>query len=403
MNQSPSAGPSRLLLLATVLVVAANMRPAITVVGPLIQRIGADTGMSAVSLGLLGAAPVFTFAVVSPFVHLLGQRWGIDRVIFLAMAVLTVGTLLRAVPPAPYTLFSGTVLLAAAIGVINVLVPIVVKRDFPGRVPMMTAAYTASLTAVASVASGVAVPLADSIGWQYTLASIALLAVIAAALWSTRICRHNGENHAVTVDNTSQGSLHRDRNVWVSGLAWQVTLFFGFQSSIFYFFLTWMASIHTYQGFSELTAGFSVATFQAVGIIATLVVGRLMQQMEDHRMVTVGLGAGMATGVLGMIIFPTLMPLWAIVCGLTSTATLMVSLTMISLRANSAQQATQLSGMAQGVGYVIGGVLPILAGNLFEATGSWISPLYAALVVITIYTSLGYFCGRNTQIGQHRP
>lgn len=99
-----------------------------------------------------------------------------------------------------------------------------------------------------------------------------------------------------------------------------------------------------------------------------------------------------------MITFPAVMPVWAVTCGLASTATLMLSLTMISLRAGSAKQAAQLSGMAQGLGYIIGGVLPVLAGNLFEVTGSWVPPLLAALVVIVIYTSVGWFSGRNVQI-----
>lgn len=396
MTRRARPGPSRLLLLATVLVVAANLRPAITAVGPLIERIGAESGMSAAALGVLGAAPVFTFALVSPFVHVLGQRWGMERAILIALLVLAAGTVVRSAPGVPYSLYAGTVLLAAAIGVINVLVPIIVKRDFPDRVPMMTAAYTASLTAVAAVASGVAVPLADAVGWQLALASTALLALIAAGLWSTRLTSRHGP--AAAPPEPVSGPAPADRSVWTSRLAWQVTLYFGFQSSIFYFLLTWMASIHTFHGFSERSAGYSVAAYQAVGIIATLVVGRIMQRRQDHRSVAVGLGVAMAAGVLGMITFPAVMPVWAVTCGLASTATLMLSLTMISLRAGSAKQAAQLSGMAQGLGYIIGGVLPVLAGNLFEVTGSWVPPLLAALVVIVIYTSVGWFSGRNVQI-----
>lgn len=396
MIHPPRTGPSRLLLLATILVVAANLRPAITAVGPLIERIGTESGMSAAALGVLGAAPVFTFALVSPFVHVLGQRWGMERAIFIALLVLAAGTLLRSAPGVPYSLYAGTVLLAAAIGVINVLVPIIVKRDFPERVPMVTAAYTASLTAVAALASGVAVPLAETVGWQLTLASTALLALIAAGLWSTRL--RSGRVPASSAAESVSAPVAADRSVWTSKLAWQVTLYFGFQSSIFYFLLTWMASIHTFHGFSERTAGYSVAAYQAIGIIGTLVVGRIMQRTKDHRSVAAGLGAAMAVGVIGMIIFPAAMPLWAVTCGLASTATLMLSLTMIALRAGSAKQAAQLSGMAQGVGYIIGGVLPVLAGSLFGATGSWVPPLFAALMVIVIYTSVGWFSGRDVQI-----
>ncbi|WP_344719705.1 MFS transporter [Nesterenkonia halobia] len=402
MEQPGPRGPSQLMLLATILVVAANLRPAITVVGPLIERIGDDTGMDPAMLGVLGAAPVFTFAAVSPFVHHLGRRVGRDRAIFLALLTLTVGTLLRAVEVIPSALFLGTVLLAGSIGVINVLVPILVKQDFPDRVPMMTAAYTAALTAAAAAASGTAVPLADALGWQAALAGTGLLALLGAGLWSIRLSRRRGSS-APRASERVPAAAGEERSVWTSALAWQVTLFFGLQSSIFYFFLTWMASIHTAQGFSERAGGYGVAAFQAVGIVATLVVGRIMQRRDDHRLVAVGLGLAMATGVAGMIVLPPLMPVWAVVCGLASTATLMLSLTMVSLRAGSAAQATRLSGMAQGVGYLIGGVLPVLAGQLFESTGSWEPPLYAALVVIGIYTGLGYVCGRDVRIPPARP
>lgn len=399
MGHAHSSTPSRLLLVATVLVVAANLRPAITLVGPLIERIGAETGMSAATLGVLGALPVFTFAAVSPFVHLLARRWSLEPVISAALLVLVLGTLLRAAPGLPHSLFAGTIILAAAVGVINVLLPIVVRRDFPDRVPMMTGAYTAALTAVASVASGIAVPLAEGVGWQYALASAALVAVIGAGLWSLRLRSRGSEPHQPqAASSDSPIDPASERSVWRSGLAWQITLFFGLQASMFYFLLTWLAAIHTDHGFSERAGGYSVAAYQAIGIIGTLAVGRLMQRLADHRWVAVGLGAAMALGLGGMLVLPALMPLWAMVCGFASTSTLLLGMTMISLRATSPEQSTQLSGMAQGLGYLIAGALPVLAGTAYDAAGSWTPSLATALLVTGSYTAIGYFCGRDVQI-----
>lgn len=399
MGKIRSGAPSRLLLVATVLVVAANLRPAITLVGPLIERIGAETGMRAAALGVLGALPVFTFAAVSLFVHLLARRWSLEPIIAAALGVLVLGTLLRAAPGVPYSLFAGTIILAAAVGVVNVLLPIVVRQDFPDRVPMMTAAYTAALTAVASVASGIAVPLADGIGWQCALASAALVAVVGAALWSLRLRRRRAAaDQAQPAEADLPTERPAERSVWRSGLAWQVTLFFGLQASMFYFLLTWLAAIHTHHGFSERAGGYSVAAYQAIGIIGTLTVGRLMQRQDDHRWVSLGLGTAMAAGLCGMLALPALMPLWAMVCGFASTSTLLLAMTMISLRANSPEQSTQLSGMAQGLGYIIAGSLPVLAGTAFDATGSWVPSLGAALVVTAVYTAIGCLCGRNVQI-----
>ncbi len=93
------SGLPRLLLIATVLVVAANLRPAISAVGPLLEQVRADTGMSPSLLGLLGAIPVISFGIVSPFVHLLSSRWGLERSIFAALVLLAAGTVLRSLPP----------------------------------------------------------------------------------------------------------------------------------------------------------------------------------------------------------------------------------------------------------------------------------------------------------------
>ncbi|GAA1187072.1 MFS transporter [Nesterenkonia xinjiangensis] len=166
---APSAGPSRLLLLATVLLVAANLRPAITVVGPLIEQIGVENGISPSALGLLGALPVLSLGVFSPLVHRLSARIGMERSILVGLVVLAGGTVLRSLPggqmpSGAWTLYLGTAIIGAAIAVGNVLVPAVVKRDFPHQVPLMTGLYTATLVGAAAVASGVAVPLAELVG-----------------------------------------------------------------------------------------------------------------------------------------------------------------------------------------------------------------------------------------------
>lgn len=166
---SSARGPSQLMLLVTVLIVAANLRPAITAVGPLIERIGEDTGLGPAALGLLGAIPAVGFGVVALFVAAAGRRWGLERSIFFALLLLAAGTLLRSLPLGGFSLFAGTILLSAAIGVGNVLVPAVVKRDFPGRVPAVTGLYTAVLVGCAAVASGTAVPVAAAHGWELTL------------------------------------------------------------------------------------------------------------------------------------------------------------------------------------------------------------------------------------------
>ncbi|MDS2172024.1 MFS transporter [Nesterenkonia sp. CL21] len=398
-SQDDARGPSRALLLVTVLLVAANLRPAITVVGPLIERIGADTGMSASALGLLGALPVLSLGVFSPVVQRLSSRLGMERSILLALGVLAAGTVLRSLPGGPlpagvWTLYLGTVILGAAIAVGNVLVPAVVKRDFPDHVPLMTGLYTATLVGCAAVASGVAVPAAAWIGWELTLASASALAVVAAVVWSRR---GRPQEQAVVVLPTEvlDSPRPRRRRLTRSPVAWQVTAYFGLQSAVFYIMLTWLPSIQTYHGISQAAAGWWLAAYQAVGIIASLLVGPLMQRTRDQRGIAVGLAVLMGSGVAGMAFVPQLLPVWCLMAGFASGATLLVSLTVVSLRARTPHQAARLSGMAQGIGYLLAGSGPLIAGALVDVTGSWVPVLHVLLGVIAAQGVAGWFAGRR--------
>lgn len=481
------ASPSRALLVLTVLLVAANLRPAITVVGPVLDRIGEDTGMAPAALGVLGAVPVFAFGVVSPLVHRLSERWGLERTILGALIVLGLGTALRSLPagspasdagpgsatPGMAALFGGTVLLSGAIGVGNVLVPALVRRDFPGHVPLMTGLYTAVLVGCAALGSGLAVPAAELMGWRLALGTATSGAVVAAVVWLVRMARppqgaptasqeagsdtspagtegptpippagpsaspagtegpagsgtgsanatgpasHAGPvgsarsashtrrpsnagsaSHAESASHAGPGS--RARSLWSSSVAWQVTAYFGTQSALFYTMLTWFPSIQGAHGADEARAGLWLAVFQAVGIAVNLLLGPLMQRSADQRAIAVGLPAMMVTALLGMVLAPGLMPLWAILGGLSSGGSLLTALSLISLRARDARDAGRLSGMAQGVGYLFAGMGPVLAGALFQAAGSWTPVLVLAMVIAATQALMGALAGRPVFAG----
>lgn len=406
----------RPLLVATVLIVTANLRPSITVVGPLIETIGADAGLGPVLLGLLGALPVVTLGVVSPLVHLLSARIGLERCILAAMAVLALGTAVRSLPViagggqamhqgpgALIGLYLGTMIIGAAIAVGNVLVPAVVKRDFPDRVSLMTGLYTATMVACAAAGSAVAVPLAAVSGWAPTLMLTGLWAVVAAGAWALRDDLRRGARPASdrTVRSESSGAVpegsgaaERRPTMWASPLAWQVTVFFGLQSSVFYFMLTWFVSVLVDDGVDPGAAGWALAAYQAVGVLGSLAVGTWMQRSADQRGVIVLLGASMVAALLGFALAPGLYPVWTLIGGLASGTTLMVALSLVGLRSRDAADAARLSGMAQGVGYTLAALGPFLAGGLYAATSSWTTVLLGFAVVAAAQTGVGLFAGR---------
>jgi len=392
----PTRGLSALVLGLSLLVVAANLRPTLTALGPVIDLVGADTGLSPSALGVLGSVPLLAFAGVSPFVQLLSRRWGPDHTVFVATIVMLAATVVRSLPGPTVCLWAGTIVLGAGIAVCNVLVPALVKRDFPREVPLMTGAYTATLSLSAALASGLALPIANRSGWRLGIGIWALVGVLALLAWLPRLRRHGRD---VAVPGPLPGAPARSgRSVWRSPLAWQVTTFMGTQAIFFYLMVTWLPSIEVARGASPVRAGWDLFLFQVTGIAGGLLVSVAMRGRRDHRLAGVGVSLGMALSMLGLLLVPGLGPLWLVLAGLSSGASLVVALSFVAERSRTTADAAQLSGMVQSVGYLLAIIGPIGAGALFQATGGWTSTLVAVIVVNLVQLVVSLFAGRDAYV-----
>jgi CP family cyanate transporter-like MFS transporter len=357
---------------AAMLVAAVCMRTPLTAVGPVLERIGADTGLSKTLLGLLSALPLLAFSAVSPLVHGPARRIGIERTVIWALTALAIGVALRSVPGLP-PLWAGTALAGAGIAVCNVLIPVVVRRDHPARVALMTGLYSAAMGAAASLASGGSLPLARLPGgWRWSLGVWAAPAGVAAAVWALRLPRPAGAAPEPEPDPDPGG-----RSVWRSAAAWRLTAVMGLQSTTFYVMVAWLPSIATSRGASDTLGGWYLFAFQLVGILAGLTLPAVL-----HRAGTPATGilisAPMIVAGLGLIAAPAALPLWVLLAGASSGSALVYALTRISLTARTSAEATKLSGMAQSIGYLLAATGPVAAGWLRDGTGSWT----AALVLV---------------------
>ncbi len=403
----PTRALSTLVLGLSLLVVAANLRPTLTALGPVIALVGAGTGLSPSALGVLGSVPLLAFAAVSPFVQLASRRWGPDHTVFGAMVVMLAATVLRSLPGPPgasATLWAGTVALGAGIAVCNVLVPALVKRDFPREVPLMTGAYTATLSLSAALASGLALPIADRGGWRLGIGVWGFVGVLALVAWLPRLRGHERDVPVpVALPVASPGAPARaGGSVWRSPLAWQVTTFMGTQAIFFYLMVTWLPSIEVARGVSPVRAGWDLFLFQATGIAGGLLVSLAMRGRRDHRLAGVGVSLGMAISMLGLLLLPGLDALWLVLAGLSSGASLVVALSFVAERSRSTADAAQLSGMVQSIGYLLGIIGPIGAGALFEATGGWASTLVAVVAVNLVQLVVSLFAGRDAYVERAR-
>jgi len=339
---------------AGMVLVAANLRPAAAAVGPLPDRIQADTGLSSFGAGALTTLPVLCFGALAPLAPALARRAGERTAVAVALAVLLLGLLVRLVPGVGF-LFVGTALAGAAIAVGNVLLPVLVRGDFPARVGVLTGMYTTALVWFAALAAGISVPVADAFGggWRPGLAIWAVPAAVALLVWAPQLARRRGAGRSPRSHAAGAWSLLRDR------VAWSVTLFFAIQSAGFYATLAWLPSVFHSHGVSTARAGFLLSLSLIVGLIPALTVPSLATRARDQRLFVLVFVACIAAGWLGVLLAPTAAPhLWVVLLGFGENASFPLALTLIVLRGGTLANTAGLSTLVQTVGYLVAAAGP---------------------------------------------
>jgi MFS transporter, CP family, cyanate transporter len=395
-DQRRRLGGRGVLLVVGIVLLAVNLRPALTGLTPLIGQIRADTGISYGVAGLLTALPLLAMGLLSPIASLLAHRFGMERLLLASMLVLAAGILLRSAG-AVTALFLGTAVLGAAIAIGNVLLPGLVKREFPERVGLMTSTYSTALAVSAAIAAGASFPLADQvgIGWRASLGSWALLALVAAVAWLPQM-------RSARPANASPAGSRGVNGPWRSALAWQVTLFMGLQSLGYYVVLTWLPEILQEEaGISASLAGWMLALAQAVGIASIFLAPVLAGLRPSQHGVVVVAVALTGAGALGLLVAAeTATALWVVLLGLGQGACFSLALTFFALRAPDSEHAAALSGMAQSVGYLLAAVGPFLFGLLRDTTHAWTVPLALLFAVAACLLLTGLGAARDAHVGR---
>lgn len=395
MNQAPALNPLRgpgLRLLLAILVVGLNLRGAITCVGPLLATIQDTVGLNASAAGLLASLPLFAFGFVSPYAAPLSRRLGMEGTLFLSLVALLCGLGIRYLP-GTLALYLGTAFIGVGIAICNVLLPGLLRREFPRHLALVTALFTMALVTVGGLGSGLSIPLANWGGWRFSLVAWVLPAVLALVVWAPRL-RHN--TRAVAPSASAGASL------WRSALAWQVSLLMACQSTAFYVLIAWLPSmLADLEGISAARAGWILFVYQIFVLLSVMAVPLLIHRLEDQRWIGAGCSSLILLGFLGVMLYTEQAMLWMILMGLGAGGSLVLAMTLFSLRVRTTEQAVSLSGMAQTVGYSMAALTPILIGFIHDQTGSWTIPLLLMTGVAVLQVITGYLAGRPLIVNEN--
>ena len=377
-----------------VVFIAIVLRPPVASMGPLLQEIQRSLGVGAELIGLLAAAPVLCFglgAFASPW---LVSKVGVNHAMLYVLIVLAAASALRMVLGYPGLLI-GTIGAGLSIAIANVLLPTVVRIQFPKRVALVTGAYTTLLAVSASLAASIAVPSSNLLGgWNPALAIWILPAVIAILLWLPQI--RGQEAH---VAQPAHAAAEEKAALMRSSSSWAIVGFFGIQSLGFYALLGWMPSALTSIGVSAQDAGNYLGFASAIGIPSGLIISSLLGKFKSLAWWAAGTSA---MTLIGNIVFTLVLQtrdtgaliLACVLIGLGMSATFPISLSLISSRASTSAQTTQLSAMAQGWGYLLAAVGSFMVGFVANLVGSFALSFVIITTLTLIQTGIGFYAGR---------
>jgi len=384
---------TKILLLAAVILISLNLRPPLTGVGPLIGEIRTDTGLSNSLLGLLTTIPILCFGIFSVFTALITRRFGTEWSMAFALVLLSGGIFLRVVPSA-FALFAGTAILGIGIAIGNVLLPGIVKKQFPGYVGWLTGIYSAMLAIGASAASGISVPLSEraGLGWRWALAVWGFFALAAFISWLPQL-----RNKLPEINK--KGFRSSLRQLGKSKLAWHVAVFMGVQSLSFYILITWLPEILIDRGMESEKAGWYLAMMQAVGVAGTLLVPAWSSKQKRQQLPIAGIVI-LEIISLGGLMIPSLsyVAIWISILGFCMGASFGMALLFIVLRSRDSTSANELSGMSQSVGYSFAAFGPVLFGAIYDVSGSWYIPLGFLFLVSFVKLYSGWKSGNNATV-----
>jgi CP family cyanate transporter-like MFS transporter len=360
-------------------------------VPPVLNQIRHTTGLSSAGAGLLTGVPVFCFGLVALASPRLMRRFSMGPLLSLTLVAVLAGVLVRLLP-ATLPLFLGTVLLGSGIAVGNVLIPSLIKRDFPTQRVLMTALYSVALAGGVTLAAGLTVPIEHAIGqgWRIVIALWGAFAALALLLWTRHV------RAEAAVHDTSHGTPIP--GLWRDPLAWCVSGFMGLQSFGFYATLSWLPTIAESHGLSATHAGWLLSLASFAGMVGALIAPSFERRIP-RASVAVALCVGAcAVGYTGLLVAPGLVFVWCIVFGFGQGAPLALALGYIVGRAPDSHHAAHLSTMAQSVGYLIASAAPFAMGALHGATGSWNLPIVMLLVSLVPMLLTGLVASQNRYV-----
>ncbi|MBX9404362.1 cyanate transporter [Pseudomonas baetica] len=382
-NIRTTSRPAVGLMLAIILV-ALNLRPSMAAVGPLLSAIRGDIPLSFSLASLLTMLPVMTMGMAMFFGIGISQRLGEQRTVLLSLLIIAMATLSRLFIDSAGDLIVSAMLAGIGIALIQALMPALIKSRFADNVALCMGLYVTSIMGGAAIAASFAPLVRVQTGsWRLGLAIWAALALLAFVFWWSQ---------RRSLPNTMTGAA-RNESFFSNARAWLLAIFFGLGTASYTCVLAWLAPYYVEKGWSEQNAGLLLGFLTAMEVISGLIVPAIANRSRDRRVVLMALLGLIIAGFCGLILIPQhLSLLWPCLLGLGIGGLFPMSLIVALDHLDNPQRAGGLTAFVQGIGYLIAGLSPLLAGMVRDQLGSfeWAWGALTAMMVVMLLMVLRF-------------
>ena len=389
-------------LLLAIIFISFALRAPITSIGPLAGFIHDDLGVTNGFVGFITTLPLLAFAICSPFVSKVSSRYGIGRVVLAGLVLIILGGMIRSYMGILGLIF-GTALIGVGIAIGNVMIPSIVKLKFPNNIGIGTSTFVTCMAIFASIGAGVSYPLAVDLGlgWKTALVVWPGVAIIALIIWLPQIglSADSGCSNTWRVPCVTTTKI-RKKSIWKSKLAWYITMYMGLQSLLYYSITAWLPSILIGNGMTPEMAGYMALGFQLIGIPASFAIPIIASKAKSQRTIVIGTClayfVGMGTIMIGGSLLVDIISIIFISIG--ASASFSWIMVMVGIRASDAEEAADLSGMSQAIGYFLAAIGPTLCGVVYDLTNKWTYPMSFLLFITVLLTIFGILVAKKEKL-----
>jgi CP family cyanate transporter-like MFS transporter len=362
-NPRATTRPAVWLMLAIVLV-ALNLRPSMAAIGPLLSAIRGDIPLSFSLASLLTMLPVMAMGLAMFFGIGVSRRLGDQRTVMLSLLIIGGATFSRLFVDSAAELIVSAVMAGIGIALIQALMPALIKSRFPDHMALCMGLYVTSIMGGAALAASFAPSVMLQTGsWRSGLAVWATLTLLALVFWWLQ---------RNSLSSPTMANAPKKSSFFNNSRAWLLALFFGLGTASYTCVLAWLAPYYVEKGWSEQNAGLLLGFLTAMEVISGLVVPAIANRSRDRRSVLTVLLGLIIAGFCGLIVSPQhLSLLWPCLLGLGIGGLFPMSLIVSLDHLDNPQQAGALTAFVQGIGYLIAGLSPLMAGMIRDRLGSF--------------------------------